>query len=110
MEKDTTIETVARGPGSSTPTWIPLADLTTHPASRQAHHDRGIEAAGVSHDQLRWQLVLLVSLRLTQEKYVAWLRQEPRTDGQYLAEEEAFLACLVGQVRRTLAALRKIPE
>ena len=110
MEKDTTIETVERDPGLSTPEWIPLADLIERPAGRPAHHDQDIEAAGASHDHLRWRLVLLVGLRLTQVKYVAWLHQEQQVDAQYLAEEEAFLVCLVERVRRALAALRKTPE
>ena len=54
--------------------------------------------------------MLLVGLRLTQVKYVAWLHQEQQVDAQYLAEEEAFLVCLVERVRRALAALRKTPE
>lgn len=112
MENDTPIETERRDPGLPESEWIPLADLIARAAGRQARLDRDIDqnlVGATPRDRLRWRLVLLVGLRLTQEKYVAWLRSEPHVDAQYLAEEEAFLDCLIERIHHAMAALRKAP-
>ena len=107
MEKDTLTEPEERDLDLPTPRWIPLSDRIKRPVAGQTPPEQTIEVAGASREHLRWRLVLLVGLRLTQEKYVAWLRQEPQVDAQCLAAEEVFLAYLVNRVRRAVAALKK---
>ena len=85
------------------PQWRPLADLAR--AAGSGLQDR--EAAPTSREHLRRRFFLALELRLTQENYVDWLRNEPDVDRQCLAEEEAFLVCLQERVLRAQAALKE---
>ena len=57
------------------------------------------------HDALRWELMMLLGIHNTQERYVALLRANDNVDPQYLASEETFLAELEGRVLQTQTAL-----
>ena len=72
---------------------------------RLSRTKRGGEGKPIAQDELRWELMLLLSIHETQERYVALLRSNDSVDLQYLASEEAFLADLGGRVQQMQAAL-----
>lgn len=100
MEKD-----IPGGPNGNYP--APAWETPSAPAEQPAGAQGCLDADLARRDRLRWKLVVLLGLRLTQEKYVIWLRSEGLVDTQYLAEEEAFLARLRERVQGILAALKK---
>ena len=82
-----------------------LGEPNSGPLSSSSRKKRGGESKPIAHDELRWELMLLLSIHQTQERYVALLRANDNVDLQYLASEEAFLADLGGRVQQTQAAL-----
>ena len=57
------------------------------------------------NDALRWELMMLLSIHNTQERYVALLRANDTIDPTYLASEETYLAELERRVRQARFAL-----
>lgn len=73
--------------------------------SSSSRKKRGAEIKLVANDELRWELMLLLSIHHTQERYVALLRANDNVDPTYLASEVGFLAELEGRVQQAQATL-----
>ena len=101
MDKETTV-----GHDLSWPPFVPVSPAGAEPPEPGAPD---LDGTPTGREPLRWRLLLALERCLAQEKYVAWLRSDPLVDAHYLAEEEAFLGSLRGQVKQALVALEKAP-